>query len=130
MASGVTLEEAEGKKPDGFFPKLFENVCKNLSNDELDKTTEYKDDVDALVRFTYDLKQVWSLTEFSSISLICNRQVSMSINQAFFVTPATEKTKTQGQNSRKNSNSRSYPHQIPKTQEINTIFCKNFQGYP
>ena len=76
MATGVTLEEAEGKKPDGFFPKLFENVCKNLSNDELDKTTEYKDDVDALVRFTYDLKQVWSLTEFSSISLICSRQVS------------------------------------------------------
>ena len=64
MASGVTLEEAEGKKPDGFFPKLFENVCKNLSNDELDKTTEYKDDVDTLVRFTYDLKQVWSLMNF------------------------------------------------------------------
>lgn len=58
MASGVTLEEAEGKKPDGFFPKLFENVCKNLSNDELDKTTQYKDDVDTLVRFTYDLKQL------------------------------------------------------------------------
>ena len=42
MASGVTLEEAEGKKPDGFFPKLFENVCKNLSNDELDATTDLK----------------------------------------------------------------------------------------
>ena len=58
MASGVTLEEAEGKKPDGFFPKLFESVCKSLSDDELDKTTEYKDDIDKLIRFSYGLKQL------------------------------------------------------------------------
>ena len=57
MASGITLEEAEGRKPDGFFPKVFENVCKTLTPDQLDATTDLKGDTDKLMRFSYDLPQ-------------------------------------------------------------------------
>ena len=36
MASGVTLVESEQKNPEGFFPKLYENVCKTMTEKDLD----------------------------------------------------------------------------------------------
>ena len=44
----------------------------------------------------------------------------------FFITPAVEKTKTQG----KNSTSRSYPHQIEKARNVNHFFAKKSRGIP
>ena len=37
MATGLTLAEIEEKKPDGFFPKLFQNVCKTMGDENVDK---------------------------------------------------------------------------------------------
>lgn len=37
MATGLTLAEVEEKKPDGFFPKIFQNVCKAMGDANVDK---------------------------------------------------------------------------------------------
>lgn len=50
MASGVTLQESEQKKPDGFFPKLYENICKTMSEKDLDTMPDEKADNDQFIR--------------------------------------------------------------------------------
>ena len=50
MASGVTLQESEKQKPDGFFPKLYENICKNMSETDLDTMPDEKADNDQFIR--------------------------------------------------------------------------------
>ena len=50
MATGLTLQEIEEKKPDGFFPKLFTNVCKNMGDDNVNKMHDIKDDAMAMIR--------------------------------------------------------------------------------
>ena len=56
MATGLTLQEVEEKKPDGFFPKIFQNVCKTMGDANVDKMDEISQDPYALVRFTYELE--------------------------------------------------------------------------
>ena len=51
MASGVTLQESEQKKPDGFFPKLYENVCKTMSENDLNIMPDLKDNNEKLIRW-------------------------------------------------------------------------------
>ena len=50
MASGVTLQESEKQKPDGFFPKLYENICKTMSEKDLDTMPDEKADNDQFIR--------------------------------------------------------------------------------
>ena len=50
MASGVTLQESEKQRPDGFFPKLYENVCKTMTEKELDVMPEEKADNEKFIR--------------------------------------------------------------------------------
>ena len=50
MASGVTLVESEQKNPDGFFPKLYENVCKTMTEKDIDVMPEFKDDNDVFIK--------------------------------------------------------------------------------
>ena len=56
MATGLTLQEVEEKKPDGFFPKIFQNVCKTMGDANVDKMDAISQDPYALVRFTYELE--------------------------------------------------------------------------
>jgi len=58
MATGLTLHEVEEKKPDGFFPKLFTNVAKNMGDENVDKMHEIFESQDAMamLRFTYELE--------------------------------------------------------------------------
>jgi hypothetical protein len=48
MATGLTLQEVEEKKPDGFFPKLFTNVAKTMGNDNVDKMNELFESGDSM----------------------------------------------------------------------------------
>ena len=48
MATGLTLQEVEEKKPDGFFPKLFTNVAKNMGDENVDKMQELHDSGDSM----------------------------------------------------------------------------------
>jgi dihydrodipicolinate synthase/N-acetylneuraminate lyase len=52
MSLGVTLREAEEKtdKPAGFFPQLYENVCKQLSSENFDTLQKIKDDQEQFLR--------------------------------------------------------------------------------
>ena len=50
MATGLTLAEVEEKKPDGFFPKLFQNVCKNMGDENVDKMHEVAQDPMEILR--------------------------------------------------------------------------------
>ena len=51
MASGVTLQESEKEKPDGFFPKLYENVCKTMTEKDLDVMPEEKATNEQFIRY-------------------------------------------------------------------------------
>ena len=70
MSLGVSLHESEEKKekPAGFFPQLYENVCKRLSNEDFDQLQKIKDDPAAFIkwvcrrlnkRFTIVINLVW-----------------------------------------------------------------------
>ena len=48
MATGLTLHEVEEKKPDGFFPKLFTNVAKNMGDENVDKMHEIFESQDSM----------------------------------------------------------------------------------
>jgi hypothetical protein len=48
MATGLTLQEVEEKKPDGFFPKLFTNVAKNMGDANVDKMQELHESADSM----------------------------------------------------------------------------------
>lgn len=50
MATGLTLQEIEEKKPDGFFPKLFQNVCKTMGDTNVDKMHELLQDPQGMMR--------------------------------------------------------------------------------
>ena len=50
MASGVTLQESEQKNPEGFFPKLYENVCKTMTEKNLDEMPDVKDPNEKFIR--------------------------------------------------------------------------------
>lgn len=50
MATGLTLQEIEEKKPDGFFPKLFQNVCKTMGDANVDKMHEMLQDPMGMIR--------------------------------------------------------------------------------
>ena len=52
MSLGVTLHEAEQKteKPPGFFPQLYENVCKKLSAEDFDELQKLKEDPVAFLK--------------------------------------------------------------------------------
>ena len=54
MATGLTLHEIEEKKPDGFFPKLFTNVCKTMGNENVDKMHELHESQDAMGMIRYE----------------------------------------------------------------------------
>lgn len=58
MSQGVTLSEVEEKsgRPAGFFPQLYESVCKNLSADEFEILQKLKDDGEAFIRATHDIE--------------------------------------------------------------------------
>ena len=53
MATGLTLHEVEEKKPDGFFPKLFTNVAKNMGDENVDKMHEIFESQDAMAMLRY-----------------------------------------------------------------------------
>ena len=50
MASGVTLQESEKKNPEGFFPKLYENVIKTMTEKDIDKMPQLGDDNETFIR--------------------------------------------------------------------------------
>ena len=50
MATGYTLQEVEEKKPDGFFPKLFQNVCTKMGDANVDKMHELQNDSMGMMR--------------------------------------------------------------------------------
>ena len=52
MSLGVSLHESEEKKekPAGFFPQLYENMCKRLSNEDFDQLQKIKDDPAAFIK--------------------------------------------------------------------------------
>ncbi len=50
MATGLTLQEVEERRPDGFFPKVFQNVCRAMGDDNVDKMQSLKDDTMGMVR--------------------------------------------------------------------------------
>ena len=50
MASGVTLQESEKENPDGFFPKLYENVCKTMTEKDLDVMPDENSDNEKFIR--------------------------------------------------------------------------------
>ena len=54
MATGYTLQEVEEKKPDGFFPKLFQNVCTQMGDANVDKMHELQNDPMGLIRYNFE----------------------------------------------------------------------------
>lgn len=56
MATGLTLQEVEQKKPDGFFPKLYTNVCKAMKDEHLEQMDKLKEDNVGMIRFAYNLE--------------------------------------------------------------------------
>ena len=56
MATGYTLQEVEEKKPDGFFPKLFQNVCTQMGDANVDKMHELQNDPMGLMRYNFEKK--------------------------------------------------------------------------
>ena len=50
MASGVTLQESEKQNPEGFFPKLYDNVCKTMTEKDLDSMPDEKSENDKFIR--------------------------------------------------------------------------------
>ena len=53
MATGYTLQEVEEKKPDGFFPKLFQNVCTKMGEPNVDKMHEIVNDPMEIMRYYF-----------------------------------------------------------------------------
>ena len=53
MSLGVTLQEVEETKdkPLGFFPQLYENVCKKLTNETFENLQNLRDDTAAFLRY-------------------------------------------------------------------------------
>ena len=67
MATGLTLHEVEEKKPDGFFPKVFQTVCRTMGDENVDKMEEVCKDPKTMIRFTYELeayKKALEIKEF------------------------------------------------------------------
>ena len=60
MATGYTLQEVEEKKPDGFFPKLFQNVCTQMGDANVDKMHELQNDPMGLMRYNFEKKFLWN----------------------------------------------------------------------
>ena len=56
MATGYTLQEVEEKKPDGFFPKLFQNVCTKMGDANVDKMHELQNDPMGIMRYNFEKK--------------------------------------------------------------------------
>ena len=54
MATGYTLQEVEEKKPDGFFPKLFQNVCTKMGEPNVDKMHEIVNDPMEIMRYYFE----------------------------------------------------------------------------
>lgn len=59
MSSGLTLQEVEEKKPDGFFPKLFQNVCKNMGQVLVEKMQEHEHDSMAMIRYYFKISSLF-----------------------------------------------------------------------
>ena len=53
MSLGVTLQEVEETKdkPLGFFPQLYENVCKKLTTENYENLQNLKDDTEGFLRY-------------------------------------------------------------------------------
>ena len=53
MSQGVTLREAEEKRerPPGFFPQLYESVCKKLSAEDYETLQKLKDDPAEFIKY-------------------------------------------------------------------------------
>jgi hypothetical protein len=53
MSLGVTLREVEEKRerPPGFFPQLYENVCKKLTGEQFDTLQKLKDNTQEFLRW-------------------------------------------------------------------------------
>ena len=60
MATGYTLQEVEEKKPDGFFPKLFQNVCTQMGDANVDKMHELQNDPMGIMRYNFEKKIQWN----------------------------------------------------------------------
>ena len=60
MATGYTLQEVEEKKPDGFFPKLFQNVCTQMGDANVDKMHELQNDPMGIMRYNFEKKIPWN----------------------------------------------------------------------
>jgi len=56
MASGVTLQESEKNAPDGFFPKLYENVCKTFTENDLNSMPDEHESNEKFIRYTCGLE--------------------------------------------------------------------------
>jgi len=50
MSAGITIHEADEKKPSGFFPKLYESVCHNMGNERAGELEKYRDDTAGMLR--------------------------------------------------------------------------------
>ena len=55
MASGRTLIEHDEKRPNGFFPKLYESLVKAMGDKSADKLQEYRDSPYDLIRYVYEM---------------------------------------------------------------------------
>ena len=55
MSQGVTLSEAEEKRerPPGFFPQLYENVCKKLSTEDYETLQKLRDDTAEFIKYVF-----------------------------------------------------------------------------
>ena len=51
MSAGITIHEADEKKPSGFFPKLYESVCHNMGNERAGELEKYRDDTAGMLRW-------------------------------------------------------------------------------
>ena len=57
MSQIENMKEYDEKRKDtGFFFGLYKDVCENMTKEEVEKTEELKNDIEALVEFTYDLE--------------------------------------------------------------------------
>ena len=69
MASGVTLQESEKNAPEGFFPKLYENVCKTMTENDLNLMPDEHDSNEKFIRYgilTLWKQNLWNFKQFST----------------------------------------------------------------
>ena len=76
MATGYTLQEVEEKKPDGFFPKLFQNVCTQMGDANVDKMHELQNDPMGLMRYNFEKNFLWNQSFYDTIFIFLKFRIS------------------------------------------------------